>query len=411
MELIVSDKRAAGKRQEPGWEVSTVGDEFDIQLGKMLDRDKNSGTPKPYLGNKAVQWRRIDVDEISTMLMTDSDLARYQLREGDLLVCEGGEVGRAAIWDVPVDECYYQKALHRLRSLRGYDPRLLLAFLEFWTSRDYLSDYVSQTSIAHLTNQEKFAQVPLPVPNSREQEAIVTTLSDVDALIAALDTLIAKKRAIKTAAMQQLLTGKQRLPGFSGAWETKRLGEHLRFQVGFPFSSVHFNQEGQGLRLIKNRDLKADDQVFYYDGSYDSAFVVENDDVLIGMDGDFMPCIWNRGRALLNQRIGRIHAGSGLDLTFAYYALHEPLLQVQQSTSGTTVKHLSHGDVASIEIDLPPLPEQCAIADVLSDMDAEIGALDVRRAKTKQIKQGMMQELLTGRTRLVSSQQAEASAV
>jgi type I restriction enzyme, S subunit len=104
-----------------GWEVSTVGQEFDIQLGKMLDGEKNVGTHKPYLGNKAVQWNRIDVSELSTMAMSSTDLQRFRLARGDLLVCEGGEVGRAAIWDEPFPECYYQKALHRLRPRRGFD--------------------------------------------------------------------------------------------------------------------------------------------------------------------------------------------------------------------------------------------------------------------------------------------------
>jgi type I restriction enzyme S subunit len=246
---------------------------------------------------------------------------------------------------------------------------------------------------------EKFI-IPLP-PNKAEQEAIADALSDADALIAALEQLIAKKRHLKQGAMQELLTGKKRLPGFGGEWEVKRLGSVLKFQVGFPFSSLFFNEDGQGARLVKNRDLKNDGQVFHYSGKFDQEFLVQNGDVLVGMDGDFLPCQWMKGEALLNQRVGRIVPLSGLNSVFAYYFLIEPLKEIENATSSTTVKHLSHGGIEGIEKPLPSLEEQTAIATNLSDMDAEIAALETQLTKARGLKQGMMQELLTGRIRLV----------
>jgi type I restriction enzyme, S subunit len=147
------------------WSLSTVGDEFEIQLGKMLDAEKNKGVPKPYVGNRAVQWDKIDINELSLMAMTASDLRRFRLRQGDLLVCEGGEVGRAAIWEAPLVECYYQKALHRLRPRRGFNPRLMIGFLQLWSARGILSNFVTQTSIAHLP-KDKLLLIPLPVPSA-----------------------------------------------------------------------------------------------------------------------------------------------------------------------------------------------------------------------------------------------------
>ena len=91
------------------WAISTVGAEFSIQLGKMLDAEKNVGVPKPFLGNRAVQWGRIDLTAIGEIKLTPSDLQRLRLRDGDLLVCEGGEIGRAAVWQQPIEECYYQR--------------------------------------------------------------------------------------------------------------------------------------------------------------------------------------------------------------------------------------------------------------------------------------------------------------
>ena len=120
----VPDAPAGYKRTEVGmipedWSVSPVGAEFSIQLGKMLDAAKNTGVSKPYIGNRSVLWGRIDLADIDTVPMTSADLQRFRLRSGDLLVCEGGEIGRAAIGDEPIRECYYQKALHRLRPTRA----------------------------------------------------------------------------------------------------------------------------------------------------------------------------------------------------------------------------------------------------------------------------------------------------
>ena len=220
------------KRSDAGlipqdWRVSTIGAEFRVQLGKMVDAAKNSGVPKPYLGNRSVKWGRIDIDDIDTVPMTRADLQRFRLRQGDLLVCEGGEIGRAAIWDDPIPECYYQKALHRLRSKRGYDVYLMMSLLELWVSTGYLANYVTQTSIAHLP-KDKLEIVPVPVPAPHEQCAIAEALSDVDRLLAALDTLIAKKRCIKQAAMQQILAGKTRLQGFAGEWKARTNGRYRR---------------------------------------------------------------------------------------------------------------------------------------------------------------------------------------
>jgi type I restriction enzyme, S subunit len=192
------------------WSLSTVGEEFDIQLGKMLDIEKNTGFLKPYLGNRAVQWDRINTSDLPMVAMTSTDLSRFRLRLNDLLVCEGGEVGRAAIWDAPLEECYFQKALQRLRPRRGFNARLMIAILRSWSDRGILANFVTQTSIAHLP-KDKFALVPLPVPSPAEQLAIATVLSDTDADIAALESKRNKTHAVKQGMMQELLTGRIRL--------------------------------------------------------------------------------------------------------------------------------------------------------------------------------------------------------
>ncbi|SJL33916.1 restriction endonuclease subunit S [Porphyromonas gingivalis] len=163
-----------------------------------------------------------------------------------------------------------------------------------------------------------------------------------------------------------------RFPQFNDEWKQTTLGEILAFETGYPFPSDSFNGEGNGVRLIKNRDLKTDDRIIYYEGEYDERYIVQNGDILIGMDGDFSPCLWKKGKALLNQRVGRINTNQNASRVFILYVLADSLKEIELKTSSTTVKHLSHKDVEKIKASLPSLAEQEKIASFLSLIDERI---------------------------------------
>jgi len=392
------------------WRVSNVGVEFDIQLGKMLDSEKNFGVPKFYLGNRAVQWGRIDISDLSLVRLSPSDLNRFRLKKGDLLVCEGGEVGRAAIWDEPISECYYQKALHRLRPIRGFDPLLMLYLLNYWSDHGRLANYVTQTSIAHLT-REKFATVPMPLPPPKEQRAIAAVLSDTDALLSILDRLLTKKRDIKQAVMQQLLTGKQRLPGFSGEWEMKKVAEFTGCTSGGTPITSNPQYWGGSIRWMSSGELNLK-QVLEVAGritdlglSSSSTKMIPKKCVLIGLAGQGKTrgtVAMNLVELCTNQSIAAILPNTSFVPEYLYYNLDTRYDELRSLSTGDGGRGgLNLTIIKSISIPFPELAEQTAIAAVLSDLDAEIDALQQRRDKTRAIKQGMMQELLTGRTRLV----------
>lgn len=396
------------------WKVSTVGREFEVKLGKMLDADKNVGVPKPYVGNRAVQWDRIVINELPIVRMTRADIERFRLRKGDLLVCEGGEVGRAAIWEAPIQECYYQKALHRLRPLRGFDPRLMVGLLRQWSDRGVLSNYVTQTSIAHLP-REKFMEIPMPVPSVTEQRAIAEALSDVDELLSGLDRLIAKKRDLKQAAMQQLLTGQTRLLGFHGEWEVKQLGEISDVKTG-PFGSTlhesdyvelgtpiitvehlgEFGVQHENLPLVSDSDkirlraywLQVGDIVFSRVGSVDRNALIREAE-----DG------W-----LFSGRLLRVRPNKRLAFApFLSYQFHDEAFKssVYSLAVGQTMACLNTQILKCVSVFLPSMSEQIAIAEVLTNIDSELARLELQREKTRELKQAMMQELLTGKTRLI----------
>ncbi len=196
--------------------------------------------------------------------------------------------------------------------------------------------------------------------------------------------------------MENKIVPKLRFPEFNidGGWEKKLLKDFLKFQTGYPFESVGFNEQGKGIRLIKNRDLKSDDKIVYYNGLFDDKYIVNDGDILVGMDGDFSLCIWNKGKALLNQRVGRIMASTRGEEIFFHYLLTIQLRLIEDKTPRTTVKHLSHSDVEKI---IEPLPksylEQQKIADCLSSLDDLITGENEKLEALKKHKKGLMQHL------------------
>lgn len=282
----------------------------------------------------------------------------------------------------------------------GADARFLAYLLNSAPIAQQKAQRAQGDAVVHIY-PDALGKLRLPLPPLPEQQAIAAALSDADGVVAGLERVIAKKRLIKQGAMQDLLTARRRLPGFLGAWEVKRLGSVLKMQVGFPFSSAFFSTREIGPRLVRNRDLRSNDDLVFYSGAFADQFLLYDGDILIGMDGDFSPTIWSGGTALLNQRVGRLKALAKIDLRFCYYVLQDELKKIESVTSGTTVKHLSHYDIEKIAVRMPGVDEQQAIAAVLSDMDAEIQTLEARLAKARAVKEGMMQNLLTGRVRLV----------
>ena len=262
-------------------------------------------------------------------------------------------------------------------------------------------------------NRNDLHELVVPLPPLEEQRAIATALSDVDALLTQLDRLIAKKRDIKQAAMQQLLTGKTRLPGFDGEWKAKRLGDLGEFLKG---SGVTRDQSNSGdLPCIRygeiytsHNDVVRAFQSFISHSVAATALRLRKGDILFAGSGETKEEI---GKCVAFVDDFEAYAGGDIvvlrprsaDAVFIGYTLNAPAVAKQKASrgQGDAVVHISASALADIEVALPEVAEQTAIATLLSDLDAELAALEARRDKTRALKQGMMQELLTGRTRLV----------
>jgi len=264
------------------------------------------------------------------------------------------------------------------------------------------------------TQKREMENYLVPVPQSLdEQRAIAAALSDADALIASLDALIAKKRDLKQAAMQQLLTGKTRLPGFAGDRVERSLAEVcLKIQDGTHFSPVSGGNDflyitsknigfGQ-LELRQTERISAIEHAKIY-----ARCDTKVGDLLLTKDGA------NTGNAALNTIAEPISLLSSVAFIRFPTDRHDPAFflyqilssagqkQIKEQMSGNAITRLTLQKIKALRFKVPQLSEQSAIAAILSDMDAELTTLEARRDKAHAVKQGMMQELLTGRIRLV----------
>jgi type I restriction enzyme S subunit len=204
-----------------GWEVPKVGYHYEVQLGKMLDASQISGESLyPYIRNVDVQWREINTNDLPLMDFNESDKKKFSLRQGDILVCEGGDVGRAAVWDGLVQECFYQKALHRLRpySTAQSFPNFFLYFLEFANRNGIFTADVEKTTIFHLP-AEKLRAFFYPLPSRDEQEAISKYLDyqtlKLGFLIDETESAISLLKEHRSALITNAVTGKINVEGIS----------------------------------------------------------------------------------------------------------------------------------------------------------------------------------------------------
>jgi type I restriction enzyme S subunit len=268
-------------------------------------------------------------------------------------------------------------------------------------------------------NGNEYAQLPIPLPSLPEQRAIAEALSDADALLDGLDRLIAKKRDLKQATMQQLLTGKTRLPGFSGKWETMRLGELGAIKGGGTPSTTQRHLWDGGIPWCTPTDITGLRGRKYLTGTVrtisaaglaaSAAEIVPPRSLILTSRATVGECAINLNQITTNQGFKNIVPAPHIDVEFLYYLMTTQRSRLLALCAGSTFLEIGKAQLGTLEVLLPGNQvEQHAIAAVLSDMDAELEVLEARREKVQSLKHAMMQELLTGKTRLVAPEAAHA---
>ncbi|PIQ24501.1 hypothetical protein COW64_18705 [bacterium (Candidatus Blackallbacteria) CG18_big_fil_WC_8_21_14_2_50_49_26] len=404
-------------------EVGVIPADWGIQsLGFICDvRDGTHESPRffkhgvPFITSKNIVDGHLDLENVSYISVDDAiDFdRRSKVDRLDILMSMIGTIGSAVLVDCEPSFCIKNVALIKPKKAV---PDFLIQLINSANFQRYLAGNLDG-GIQKFISLGTLRQLSIPLPSEAEQRAIATALTDVDALLDAQDKLIAKKRDIKQAAMQQLLTGKQRLPGFSGEWEVKCLSE-----IG-DISSAGVDKKMRAgetpVRLVNYLDVYRKDFIYSDDLNHWvtapqhqlKRCAVKEGDIFFTPSSETRDDIGKSAVAMedipdatYSYHVTRLRLRDDWNLRFRTYAFKTRafLDQAEMLCDGSGTRYvISQGKFKSMTVQVPPVEEQTAIATVLSDMDFDLAALEQQRDKTRALKQGMMQELLTGRIRLV----------
>ena len=389
----------------PGYKQSDVGvipEDWDVlPLGECLVGRPSYGinaAAVPYSDALPVYIRITDISEDGRfspdkfVSVKSEQACNYYLNDGDIVFARtGASVGKSYRYNLKDGALVFAGFLIRVRpDANKLHPAFAAAYVttgNYWRWVRLMSMRSGQPGI----NGNEYSQLPIPLPLLPEQCAIAQALSDVDELLGSLEKMIAKKRDLKQAAMQQLLTGDIQLAGFKKKWLEIPLGEIVKPKKG---------------QLITTKTIVPGDIPVIAGGKQPAYFHASANrygkTITVSASGASAGYVAFHAAPIFASDCSTISESDKYSIEFIYYALQLRQEEIYAAQTGGAQPHIQPKDLAPILIKIPEdVTEQAVIASVLSDMDTEITELEARRDKTRNIKQAMMQELLTGKTRLV----------
>ena len=406
------------------WEVFELGQLYDITSSKRVFQKDWTSAGVPFYRAREIAvmsaGKTPEDDLFITREMFDTYTTQYgKIRENDVLITGVGTLGKVYVVKAK-DEFYFKDGnIIWLQWKRKNSSLLLKLFFETNIVIDQIFGNSGGSTVATYTiSNAKKTKIPLP-PTIEEQQRIANALSDIDTLIANLEKLIAKKKNIKQGAMQQLLTGKKRLPGFgsderqkechskrNAKREVEESNGYKMTELGLIPSDWEVKNVGKLLKIGHGRDyknLKSGNVPVYGTGGYMTSvndYLYEGETVCIGRKGTIDKPFYHTGKIWTVDTLFYTYGFNGCIPKFIYYAFCLVDWLAMNEASG--VPSLTSKNIEDVLLRIPPSKaEQTAIANVLSDMDAEIATLETKLAKYRTLKTGVMQQLLTGKIRLV----------
>lgn len=378
------------------WEYSLIGDIFDFKNG--LNKEKEFfGYGTPIVNYTDVYKKRAltQTDIKGKVYLEADEIKRFEARQYDVFFTRTSEtpeeVGMSSVLLDNIGDCVFSGFVLRARPKNNI---LFPGYCKYCFSTPEVRSAIilgcTYTTRA-LTNGKQLSAISIPVPPYPEQELIAEALSDVDNMIISLEKLIAKKKAIKQGAMQELLTGKKRLPGFSGEWDKKTLKQIYETITTGKLDANAADPNGRYRFYTCAKEY-----------SYIDSYAFDGEALLISGNGENVGYIHHyNGKFNAYQRT-YVLMGFNCSTHFLKQYLNYYLrVRISLEVAKSNTPYIRKDTISNMDIAIPSLKEQTAIASILSDMDSEIEALEQKLEKSRQIKQGMMQELLTGRIRLV----------
>lgn len=369
------------------WEVKRLGDIAVV-------RDGTHQTPR-YVSNGVPFYSVEQVtsgDFTNTKFISDEEhkfLTRtYKIEKNDILMTRIGSIGECKLIDWDADASFYVSLA--LLKVKGASPAYVAQYSNSSAFKTEVELHSLQSAIPKKINLGPISEVKVAFPSEiKEQERIASVLGDADALIEALEELLAKKRQIKQGAMQELLTGHRRLPGFASKWQPKKLDALCQMKSGEGITSEKID-DFSDYRCFGGNGLRGFTKTFTHSGTY----------ALIGRQGALCGNVLiASGEFFASEHAIVVTPNRETDIHWLAFVLTR--MNLNQYTESSAQPGLSVTKLLLLECVVPEKAEQTAIATVLADMDADIAALEAKLAKARELKQGMMQQLLTGRIRLV----------
>lgn len=392
------------------WEVKKLSQIGKFSKGQGVRKDDAQSGDIPCVRYGEIYTRHNDyIKQFYSYISKEIALTARKLKFGDILFAGSGEtkeeIGKSVAFINNVEAFAGGDIV--ILSLVNHSP----LFLGFLLNAPFIQKQKASRgqgdAVVHISATQ-LGNISIPIPKTQsEQTQIATALSDTEALISSLEKLIAKKRNIKQGAIQKLLKPKE-------GWVVKEIGTEIDLLTGFPFPSNRYSKSG--IRLLRGSNVKRgvtnwnEDNVQYWEKITPELkpYLLNAGDIVIAMDGSLVGKSFARLTvsdlpSILLQRVARVRS-SKIDLGYLKEFICSDIFtkHCDSVKTSSAIPHISPGDIRSFKIPIPPtLEEQIHIATILSDMDAEIAALETKLAKYRNIKLGMMQQLLTGKIRLV----------
>jgi type I restriction enzyme S subunit len=399
------------------WEVKSIGESFRFLNNATFSRaelDSNGTTGYIHYGDIHTKYNEfIDFDLHKLPCISDSKALKYKLvQDGDIVMADASEDYVGLCKSVEIKNIKNNKVIAGLHTIlmrektsqykNGFKGYL---FLVPDVKRQFVG--LATGMKVYGVSKSNLPQVLLPIPTLEEQTAIATALSDTDALIAVLDKKIAKKQQIKQGAMQQLLTGKKRLSGFSGEWVKKTIFEIGRVITGSTPSRANPDLWNGDFVWVSAQDFKSkyivDSVEKITEAGKDTCRIVPPNTVLVTCIASIGLNALSKVECATNQQINSIVCNSEYEPEFLYYQINNNVENLKMIAGQTAVPIINKGQFENFILMFPNAKsEQTAIAQILTDMDNEIMQLEKERDKYKALKAGMMQMLLTGKVRLIN---------
>lgn len=360
------------------WKVDRIDSAFTIQQGKQVSKKNRDGDNQlPFLRTRNVLWNRLNLSNLDQMNFTEKEETRLELQTNDLLLCEGGSIGRTALWKAEVDKCLYQNHLHRLR-VKGNKAEPLFGVYWLWYAFEVANLYFGRGNLTTIPNlsRSRLAGLPIALPPLPEQKKIAHILSTVQRAIEAQERIIQTTTELKKALMHKLFTEGLRnepqkqteIGPVPESWEVVPLSNLIGISHGYAFKSKFFTMDGP--IVLTPGNFKLDGGLYwgkrtkFTAETYDDRMVLDPGDLVVVMT-DLTPtakllggpAFVPKGRTILhNQRIGKISLTSpNTTLRFLYWVFlsHTFKQYMRLTATGSTVRHTSPTKIKDFEFGLP----------------------------------------------------------